>query len=267
MRLLLRRLRHRSFHALIVSTAQGFFSIRNVFYWFFFLPACHHSPHHEFRFSAPASNSIRDVADYYDCNYFVFALSLRLASLSTPSPGFSLRRFSLVEKLCFDVCSAILHFSSFCAIEVEEAKNSEDTAWVRLTRNLFFLFAASIRGEEEEKKFTLDSIDSFFHHTRCFLPFFHSFHRQTHFFSQNFSLHIAQGRKSFAIYYTYNFNVRGLFRVYIRIWLRLVVNPLVFLYIDFFRLLCSLLFFLLVCIYLPSFHFKSYFMYVFILLL
>lgn len=66
------------------------------------------------------------------------------------------------------------------------------------------------------------------------------------------------GVKSFAIYYTYNSECTGVVS-FIHKDLTRVVNPLGFFIHRFSPV------FLFVCIYLPSFHFKSYFMYVFIL--
>lgn len=66
------------------------------------------------------------------------------------------------------------------------------------------------------------------------------------------------GVKSFAIYYTYNSECTGVVS-FIHKDLTRVVNPLGFFIHRFSPV------FLIVCIYLPSFHFKSYFMYVFIL--
>jgi hypothetical protein len=103
---------------------------------------------------------------------------------------------SRVEKLCFDVCSAILHFFLFSSARLKwkegkrKKENGADMARVRASpENLFF----PARHSSSTKTFSLHSSSALLTScTRCFrlllfIPIANAL--ETHFFSQNFSPH------------------------------------------------------------------------------
>lgn len=155
---------------------------------------------------------------------------------------FSFHAFPFEAKNCIrDVCSAILHFIWL------RSRGGKRVAWVPhpKKKNSFIFFSSFFFIHEYKSLHPPPSSYTIFECSCARLEKF------TFFFANSTLL----GVKSFAIYYTYNLNVRGVVP-YIRIWISCSESISIF-YIDFFLILYVFTYLLFI--------FKSYFMYVFIL--